>query len=63
MWPKYIAAHTKSDPNKKYRFGYYNVFLVCSLRFNIPCNIAIDGVGHLFVADYVNHLIRKVTQP
>lgn len=30
-------------------------------RFNAPLDLAIDGAGTLYVADYGNHTIRKVT--
>jgi hypothetical protein len=29
-------------------------------RFNCPAGMAMDGAGNLFVADYGNHMIRKV---
>jgi hypothetical protein len=29
-------------------------------RFNDPHGVAVDGAGNLFVADYLNHTIRKV---
>ncbi len=34
-----------------------------SARFAGPgaCNIAIDSTGNLYVADYYNHIIRKIT--
>jgi hypothetical protein len=31
-------------------------------RFFTPCSIVVDRVGNLFVADYDNHAIRKVTR-
>jgi len=30
-------------------------------RFNCPCGVAVDGSGNLFVSDFYNHAIRKVT--
>ena len=30
-------------------------------RFNNPAGVALDGAGNLFVTDYANHTIRKVT--
>ena len=30
-------------------------------RFNYPCDIAVDGTGALYVADFYNFLIRKVS--
>jgi hypothetical protein len=30
-------------------------------RFNDPCGVAVDSAGNVFVADTVNHTIRKVT--
>jgi acid phosphatase type 7 len=30
-------------------------------RFNVPWGITVDGLGGLYVADYNNHTIRKVT--
>ncbi len=32
-----------------------------SARFNNPLGVAVDGGGNVFVADYGNHAIRKVT--
>ncbi len=29
--------------------------------FNQPVGMAVDGAGNIFVADYINHLIRKIT--
>jgi hypothetical protein len=31
-------------------------------RFNFPLGIAVDSTGDVFVADYNNHVIRRVTQ-
>ena len=30
-------------------------------RFNFPCGVAVDGAGNIYVADYYNSTIRKVT--
>jgi hypothetical protein len=30
-------------------------------RFNRPFGVAVDGAGNLYVGDYFNHMIRKVT--
>src|SRR5262249_47770343 len=30
-------------------------------RFNYPQDVVVDGVGDLYVADGVNHVIRKIT--
>ena len=30
-------------------------------RFNRPSAVAVDGAGNLFVADFLNHTIRKIT--
>lgn len=30
-------------------------------RFNFPSGVAVDGSGNVFVADFVNHTIRKIT--
>jgi len=32
-----------------------------SAQFNRPTGVALDAVGNVYVADYVNHLIRKIT--
>src|SRR5581483_2183982 len=32
-----------------------------SARFNCPTGVDVDGAGNLYVADYNNHTIRKVT--
>jgi len=29
-------------------------------RFNSPTGVAVDGAGNVFVADYFNHIIRKI---
>ena len=32
-----------------------------SARFNQPAGLALDGAGNVFVADYGNHTVRKIT--
>jgi hypothetical protein len=32
-----------------------------SARFNTPAGVAVDGAGNVYVADSVNHTIRKIT--
>lgn len=32
-----------------------------SATFNLPCGVGIDGSGAVFVADYQNHTIRKIS--
>ena len=32
-----------------------------SAQFNLPCGVAVDNGGNLFVADYANNVIRKIT--
>ena len=33
-----------------------------SAKFNYPFGVAVDGAGNVYVADYVNHRIRKIGQ-
>ena len=32
-----------------------------SARFNNPCGVAVDGAGNIYVADYNNDTVRKIT--
>ncbi len=32
-----------------------------SAQFNLPCGVAVDGAGNVYVADYNNNVIRKIT--
>ena len=34
---------------------------ITEAQFNYPTGVAVDAEGNVYVADYVNHLIRKVT--
>lgn len=33
-----------------------------SVSFNSPLGVAVDGTGNIYVADYENNLVRKITQ-
>jgi DNA-binding beta-propeller fold protein YncE len=32
-------------------------------ELNLPCGVAVDAAGNLYIADYNNHRIRKVSAP
>jgi streptogramin lyase len=44
-----------------YKYGYTDG-IGSNARFNGPSGIAIDVTGNLYVADYSNNMIRKITQ-
>jgi hypothetical protein len=41
--------------------GYVNSSNGASAEFNSPTNLAVDSLGNVYVADYSNYVIRKIT--
>jgi hypothetical protein len=71
--PAYLGVASKAVPNlQKATYDWINLAgnglsgfangVGLAAQFNSPSSIAADGVGNLYVADTLNHVIRKVTQ-
>jgi kumamolisin len=50
-----ILAGTSGTP------GYVNSTTGTSAEFNTPTNLAVDSLGNVYVADYGNEVVRKIT--
>lgn len=42
-------------------YGYFNSPTAAAAQFEDPSDIQIDGAGNIFVADYLNNALRKIT--
>lgn len=57
----YTRAGSTGDPASGLTSGYLNENGI-NARFNTPMGIAVDADGNIFVADALNHSIRKITK-